>query len=97
MKFSDGYWHLRDGISPIYPDHVHDAEVDGSVLRIAAAGRAIRNRGDTVNAPLVTVECRSPMPDVIGIRILHHSGTRQHGPHFETSVDPLHSAAVEIH
>jgi alpha-D-xyloside xylohydrolase len=96
MKFSDGYWGLRDGVSPIYPNHVEEVEQAGSTLRVFAASRAIRHRGDTLNAPIVTVECHSPMPDVIGVRMTHHAGGLGLGPHFELAQDAAVDPVVEI-
>ena len=30
MKFTDGYWQLRPGVTPLYPVHVHDVEMIGA-------------------------------------------------------------------
>ena len=95
MKFSDGYWGMRDGVRPIYPHHVHDAEVDGGVLRVFAATRAIGHRGDTLNAPVLTIECHSPMSDVIGVKLTHHSGGRALHPAFELATDGAHEVVVD--
>ena len=27
MKFTDGYWQVREGVKPYYPAHVYDVEV----------------------------------------------------------------------
>ncbi len=39
-------------------------------------------RGDTLNAPLVTVDCFSPAEGVVGVRVTHHAGKRHPGPDF---------------
>ena len=70
MKFTDGYWLLRPGVST----H-HAAEVAGHPLRRRAPAhpyapvKHVRGRGDTLNSPLLTVDCWSPGAEgVIGIR-----------------------------
>ena len=96
MKFSDGYWGLRDGVRPIYPHHVHDAESESGTLRVFAATKPIAHRGDTLNAPLVTVECHSPMPDVIGVRVTHHAGTKPLRPAFELTAEASFTPVVDL-
>ena len=92
MKFSDGYWGLRAGVTPLYPHHVDDAEQDGNVLRVFAATRPGTERGDTLNQALLTVEAHSPMPDVIGVRFAHFLGAKPAQPAFQLfsdeAVDP---------
>ena len=93
MKFSDGYWGMREGVSPLYPHHVYDAEQDAGRLWVYATTRPTAGRGDTLNQPLITVEAHSPMPDVIGVRFSHFAGGRALQPAFELigdeSVDPV--------
>src|ERR1700712_3712117 len=96
MKFSDGYWGLRDGVTPIYPHHAEQVEQDGDTLRVYAATRPIRHRGDTLNAPILTVECHSPMADVIGGRVTHHVGDPDLGPHFELTTHAAVASVVQI-
>jgi alpha-D-xyloside xylohydrolase len=94
VKFSDGFWNMRPGVSATHPLEVIDAESDGSALTIFAATKRVRHRGDTLNAPLITIEARSPMPDVISVRIVHHAGERTRTPAFELEGDP--ATPVEI-
>jgi alpha-D-xyloside xylohydrolase len=28
MKFTDGYWQMRPGVTPHYPAHVHEVEIE---------------------------------------------------------------------
>ena len=37
MKFTDGYWHMRPGITPHFPIHVHD---EGPLVHVQARGAA---------------------------------------------------------
>jgi alpha-D-xyloside xylohydrolase len=88
MKFSDGYWNMRDGVRAHYPAGVHDAVAEGSTLTVFAPTKVIEGRGDTLNTPLVTLECRAPMNDVIAVRIVHHAGERPTSPSFELTEAP---------
>jgi alpha-D-xyloside xylohydrolase len=83
VKFTDGYWHVRDGVHPLYPAEVHDVTADGDSLTVYAPTAHIGHRGDTLNRPMLTVRAESPMPDVIGITVSHFTGRTPRGPHFE--------------
>ncbi|MGW7078200.1 alpha-xylosidase [Streptomyces sp. NPDC054866] len=82
MKFTDGFWLMRDGVRASYATDVRDVrEGEGRFTAYAAVHR-VRERGDTLNTPLVTVECFSPADGVIGVRATHHAGKAAHGPEF---------------
>ncbi|GFJ91889.1 hypothetical protein [Phytohabitans rumicis] len=85
MKFTDGYWHMREGVQPLYPAQVHDLIADGDSLTVYAPTARIEGRGDTLNRPLVTVRASAPLPDVIGVTVSHFSGGVSPGPHFALS------------
>src|SRR5690348_15704281 len=88
MKFSDGYWMMREGMRAHYPIELHDAAIDGPVLTLLAAAKPIQHRGDTLNTPLVTVECHAPLDDVVAVKIVHHAGEQHRGPTFEIAAAP---------
>lgn len=83
MKFTDGYWQHLPGVTVLHPRAVADVEVHDDRLVVHAATAPLAKRGDTLNRPLVSVTFTSPMDDVIGVRIEHHSGGVDRGPHFE--------------
>ncbi len=95
MKFTDGYWHMRAGITPHFPIQVHEVEVAPDALIVYAATKRLNTRGDTLNLPLLTVRFSSPMPDVIRVTLTHHKGQRPKQPAFELQAPP--APAVEIH
>jgi alpha-D-xyloside xylohydrolase len=94
MKFSDGYWQLRPGVDPLYPVHVRDVAVGANSLSVYAPTRRVTGRGDTLNTPLITVDCTTPAPDVVAVRISRHTGGRQVGPRFRVDTDPAADAKV---
>jgi len=90
MKFSDGYWMVREGFDVQHPAQARDVSVDGRALSILAPTRVIAARGDTLNRPTATVALSTPLAGVIRVRIDHHAGVLDPGPHFALpgSTDP---------
>ncbi len=39
MKFTDGYWHKRDGLAVLHPAQLHDTEADGTTLTAYASAK----------------------------------------------------------
>ncbi|WP_306316551.1 MULTISPECIES: alpha-xylosidase [unclassified Streptomyces] len=83
MKFTDGYWLMREGVRAAYATEVRDLRTERDRFTAYAAVRQVRERGDTLNSPLLTVDCFSPAEGVIGVRLTHHAGKRHRGPDFE--------------
>ena len=96
MKFTDGYWYLRDGVRALYPAQVRDVAVEPSALTVYAPTKKIDHRGDTLNRPLVTVRCTSPAPDVIAVKVSHFLGGRPRLPEFALSTDEAVPPVTEV-
>jgi alpha-D-xyloside xylohydrolase len=88
MKFTDGYWRKRAGLTVLHPAHLQDTAADPDSLTVWAATRPIQHRGDTLNAPLITVTCTAPAPDVIRVTIDHFQGARPKTPEFAITAEP---------
>lgn len=88
MKFTDGYWQMRPGITPHYAAQVHEVENDSEAMRVFAATKKLQGRGDTINLPLLTVRFSSPMEGIIRVQVLHHKGTRPQKPQFNLYPEP---------
>ncbi|MCG2801962.1 MAG: alpha-xylosidase [Cellulomonas sp.] len=97
MKFSDGYWQLPDGFTVLRATEVRDIVADpaAGTLTVFATTHQIRGRGDTLNAPLLTVTYSSPAPGVVRTRIAHHDGGVPPHPRFELTGDAGFTASVE--
>ncbi|MBT8227912.1 MAG: alpha-xylosidase, partial [Dactylosporangium sp.] len=76
MKFSNGGWLLRDGVTALYPVHVRDVSVDAESLTAYAPTRRVTGREDTLDRSLVTVRCTAPAPDVLAVTVSHFQGER---------------------
>ena len=80
MKFTDGYWLLREGVTAAHPVEVLDVTAADGALEIHAPTQPIRHRGDLLKGPVVTISAHAPMPDVIGVTFTHFDGEQQPRP-----------------
>ena len=96
MKFTDGYWQLRPGVSVLRPGGVDSVEPDERGFTVFAPTGQVTGRGDTLNMPVVTVELFSPAPGVVGVTIGHHSGGLPKQPRFALAAGTGHPVTVEV-
>ncbi|MEU5515035.1 alpha-xylosidase [Streptomyces griseoaurantiacus] len=82
MKFTDGYWMLREGVTAAHPVQALDVTTGPGTLEIHAPTHPVRHRGDLLKGPVVTVTAHAPMPGVIGVTFTHFRGAPPHGPDF---------------
>lgn len=94
MKFTDGQWLLRPGVTAHYAAEAHSISAEPDRLVVHAPVRPIKHRGDTLQGPLLTVTLSSPLPDVVRVRIEHFLGRPEQGP--EIPLEPTAPAAVKI-
>lgn len=74
MKFTDGFWLLRDGVSALHATHLQKVEQSNEGFSALVAPKVVEHRGATLNSALFELEFSSPASDVIGVRIRHHRG-----------------------
>ncbi|MFJ8670069.1 alpha-xylosidase [Streptomyces sp. NPDC093600] len=94
MKFTDGFWLMREGVHASYATEVRDLHLSADHFTAYASVKRVRSRGDTLNSALITVECFSPAEGVIGVRVTHHAGKAHHGPDFALPGDGPGAATV---
>ena len=87
MRFTNGFWLLREGVRAYYGKTAHRIDRTDSGLTIYAPSKVIADRGDTLNIPLITTRLHSPMANIIGMKVTHHEGGIDRGPHFELTGD----------
>jgi alpha-D-xyloside xylohydrolase len=86
VKFTDGYWMLREGVRAWYPVSAHEVVRENGELTILAPTHPVHSRGDTLKGPVVTVRLSAPAPDVIRVSICHHAGGSRRSPAFDVNV-----------
>ncbi|AYN37835.1 alpha-xylosidase [Streptomyces dangxiongensis] len=96
MKFTNGFWRVRDGVHIAYAAEVRDVRIESKRFTAYAATQKVTRRGDTLNAPLLTVDCFSPAEGVIGVRVTHHAGRTRPGPEFDLAAGPGGAGTGEI-
>ena len=87
MRFTNGFWLLREGVRAYYGKTAHRIDRTDSGLTIFSPSKVIADRGDTLNIPLITTRLHSPMKNIIGMKVTHHEGGIDRGPHFELVTD----------
>ncbi len=87
MKFTDGFWHLRPGVTAAYAQEAYDITPAEDSIVVHAPARQIVARGNVLNQPLLTVTLSSPLEGVARVRVEHHQGV-QRSPGFEIHAKP---------
>lgn len=82
MKFTDGFWLVREGWTIQSAVEAYDAREHQGALQVFAPVKKVRDRGDTLNAPQLTFEVSAPAPDVLKVRISHFQGGLRPQPNF---------------
>ena len=88
MKFTNGYWMIRDGVSALYAREAYELGIgeDGESLNILAPTTVIRGRYDTLNLPTFDIDVTSPAEGVIRVRAGHWQGATDY-PGFPLNAD----------
>jgi alpha-D-xyloside xylohydrolase len=88
MKFTDGYWQIREGMTPHFPAQVYEVEVEPGAMTVFAPTIKIVMRGDTLGPPALTIRFSAPMENVIRVQMVHHKGGQPRKPEFILSGQP---------
>ena len=80
MKFTNGYWLLRDEMKAAYAVEYGSHRVYGQELSMYLPCSHIVDRGSCLNIQLLTVTLSSPMDGVIKVSAVHHDGAVYNGP-----------------
>src|SRR3954462_5640738 len=89
MKFNDGYWLLRDGVTARYATEALDVRTGPDGCSVAVLTRRVEHRGSHLNTPTITVELSSPAPDVVSVRASHFLPTEPPSVAFELAPGPV--------
>jgi alpha-D-xyloside xylohydrolase len=94
MKFNDGYWLLREGVTARYAVEALDVRTEAESCSIAVLSQRVVHRGSHLNTPTITVELSAPAPDVIAVRASHFVSQDEESPRFALTPSPA-GARVE--
>lgn len=90
MKFTKGYWMLRDEMKAAYAVEYGSHRVYGQELALYIPCAHIVDRGSCLNIPLLTVTLSSPMDGVIKVSAVHHDGALYNGPFAKIDTGDAH-------
>lgn len=80
MKFTSGFWNIREEIMPLYAVEYANSRIEDGELTVYAPGRHIKSRGDILNLGMLTIRITSPMEDVLKVSVSHYEGLADAGP-----------------
>ena len=89
MKFSNGCWLNKDGITRFNSEEVYSTVKNEKVLTMYAPCSRINHRGATLGGPVITYKISSPLENVLRIRAYHYMGAEDLGPHFDVKKEEL--------
>jgi len=74
MKFTDGFWHARPGVTALYAQEAYDIERRGDTVRVTAPTKVIERRGDVLNRAVLSVTLSAALPGIVRVRIEKNTG-----------------------
>lgn len=83
MKFTDGFWLKKKGVSIYSPAEVRDFVTNEKSIILYAPVTRISNRGQTLQGPMLTIEISSPSSDIIRVVSKHFIKKIIKQPEFE--------------
>lgn len=88
MKFTNGYWMIRDGVDALYAREVYELAADATTesLNVLAPTSVVRGRYDTLNLPTFNVDITTPAEGVIRVCAEHWQGATEY-PGFPLNAD----------
>lgn len=88
MKFTNGYWMIRDGVDALYAREAYELAADATTesLNVLAPTSVVRGRYDTLNLPTFNVDITTPAEGVIRVRAEHWQDATEY-PGFPLNAD----------
>lgn len=88
MKFTNGYWMIRDGVDALYAREAYELAADATTesLNVLAPTSVVRGRYDTLNLPTFNVDITTPAEGVIRVCAEHWQGATEY-PGFLLNAD----------
>lgn len=83
MKFTDGYWLKKPGVQLYGCTDVYDVLKEENRVTLTVLPFELKQRGQLLEGPALTVEITSPLADILAVRVTHFSGGLDNEPKFE--------------
>jgi len=93
MKFTNGYWMMRQGVTAYPCTEVRDVEVTETTCTIYVHAWKILNRGMTLGGPLLTLKFSSPVEGILHLEMCHYKGVAKKEPSYPFK-DERHTLTV---
>lgn len=87
MKFTDGFWVVKPGVELYNCAQVQDCRREGEAFVVYCSHVPVRHRGQTLNAPILTLRFTAPREGIIAVKIEHFQGANIKEPGFELERD----------
>ncbi|KAH0833593.1 hypothetical protein AYO21_05272 [Fonsecaea monophora] len=88
MKFTEGMWRTRSGVSFNWMGNVERLHVDEHNAVNLLLTKTQRSRGDTLNVGTLSARVRTPLQGVVAVSFSHWTGEEDRGPHFPLFESP---------
>lgn len=95
MKFTHGYWVIRDNFTMSYAQQWVRTNIRGNELNVKTSCHPIHGRGSTIGGAMLNVTLSAPRPNVIRVKLEHFQGKKDNTPHFETYSIPCSPVITE--
>lgn len=82
MKFTDGQWMARAGLTLHRLEAIGDYHIDANGVTLYVPTNRVQTRGDTLNATMITLRFTAPREEIIRVQISHFDESYGSGPHF---------------
>ena len=95
MKFTNGYWLIRNNFTMTYATQAIRIEKTEKSLHVLTAGIHVRGRGDMMGGGTLNVTFTAPRENIIRVQVTHFAGVRPKEPRFETYEEDVQPEITE--
>ncbi len=88
MKFMNGHWMMRKGVTALYATELYEARVRDGRAELLAPAASVTYRAATM-LPALNVTLSAPMEGVIRVTATHHKGRIDRAPHPAIAESPV--------
>lgn len=86
MKFTEGMWRTKEGVTFDWMSNVEQVHLGHDQVDLLLSILQ-RHSGDKLNCPTLTANVTTPLEGIIAVKFTHWSGETDQGPHFDLFED----------